>query len=210
MAHLHAGTLLDIVTVRGPSGRSQARRSDGRRRAMALHRMNSVTIGVPDVDGDVGVLPRVRADGDEARRVRDAGRRRAAAHRAHAGPPPGRSLDRRRGSGRHRPRRVAARRASASTPQRAGASVSAVDGGTGVNVRVEIAPQIVQARRARDRRTTGPAASTARAARRACARTTRRSARGRASSGTSSPARRTSTPATSSSRKASASRSATA
>ncbi len=110
---------------------------------MALHRMNSVTIGVPDVAatsayysefGLTETKPGVFAtpDGGEQLRIVHAPIRRLVEVSIGAADPD--DID-----------RVASQLTTIGvTPQRAGSSVSAVDAGTGVNVRVEIAPKIVQ------------------------------------------------------------------
>jgi catechol 2,3-dioxygenase-like lactoylglutathione lyase family enzyme len=111
---------------------------------MALHRMNSVTIGVPDVDGTAAFYrefgltetkPGVFAtpDGGEQLRLVHAPIRRLIEVSIGAEDPD--DID-----------RVASQLAVIGvTAARVGDSVSAVDSGTGVNVRVEIAPAIVQA-----------------------------------------------------------------
>jgi catechol 2,3-dioxygenase-like lactoylglutathione lyase family enzyme len=110
---------------------------------VSLHRINSVTIGVPDVEstaafyrefGLTEAAPGVFAtpDGGEQLRVVHTPLRRLVEVSIGAEDPD--DID-----------RVASQLAAIGvTPQRAGSIVSAVDGGTGVNVRVEIAPKIVQ------------------------------------------------------------------
>ena len=110
---------------------------------MALHRMNSVTIGVPDVAatsayysefGLTETTPGVFAtpDGGEQLRIVHAPIRRLVEVSIGAADPD--DID-----------RVASQLSAIGVaPQRSGSSVCAVDAGTGVNVRVEIAPPIVQ------------------------------------------------------------------
>ncbi len=110
---------------------------------MALHRMNSVTIGVPDVAatsayyaefGLTETKPGTFAtpDGGEQLHIVHTPIRRLV--EVSIGAEDADDID----------RVTSQLSAIGVTSQRAGASVSAVDGGTGVNVRVEIAPKIVQ------------------------------------------------------------------
>ena len=111
---------------------------------MALHRMNSVTIGVPNVAatsayyGEFGLTetkPGVFAtpDGGEQLRIVHAPIRRLV--EVSIGAEDSDDID-----------RVASHLAAIGvTAMRSGSSVCAVDAGTGVNVRVEIAPPLVQA-----------------------------------------------------------------
>ena len=110
---------------------------------MALHRMNSVTIGVPDVDGTAAFyrefgLTETKAgvfatpDGGEQLRLVHTPIRRLVEVSIGAEDPD--DIE-----------RVASQLGALGVAAvRAGGRVSAVDGGTGVNVRVEIAPPIGQ------------------------------------------------------------------
>ena len=112
---------------------------------MALHRMNSVTIGVPNVDAtrefyrdfnltetSPGVFATI--DGGEQFRIQHAPTRRVLEISIGAEDPD--DIE-----------RVASQLARLDiNAERDGASISATDAGTGVKVRVEIAPKLVQER----------------------------------------------------------------